>query len=157
MKRILKNALFFISLFFIFQSCGEDFDDVIHFRTSNEFIWKGMNEYYYWQEESVDLGDSRFNTTVAFQNFVNEFETPEKLFKHLLVEQKDRFSVIFNDYDALEAALQGSSKNSGADFGFKRKSAGSTDVFGFVRYILPSSDASTKNIQRGDIFYAVND
>ena len=89
MKRILKNALFFISLFFIFQSCGEDFDDVIHFRTSNEFIWKGMNEYYYWQEESVDLGDSRFNTTVAFQNFVNEFETPEKLFKHLLVEQKD--------------------------------------------------------------------
>ena len=156
MIRIFKNVLFFISLFFIFQSCGEDFDDVIHFRTSNEFIWKGMNEYYYWQKESDDLGDSRFNTTVAFQNFVNEFETPEKLFKHLLVEQKDRFSVIFNDYDALEAALQGSSKNSGADFGFKRKSAGSTEVFGFVRYILPSSDASTKNIQRGDIFYAVN-
>lgn len=156
MKRLFKNTLFFISLFFIFQSCGEDFDDVLHFRTSNEFIWKGLNEYYYWQKESADLNDAKFATDVAFQNFLNSFNSPEDLFDHLLVPAKDRFSVIFNDYDVLEAALQGSSKNSGADFGFKRITPGSTEVFGFVRYVLPNSDASTKNIQRGDIFYAVN-
>ena len=156
MKNLFKKILFFISLFFVFQSCGEDFDDVIHFRNSNEFIWKGLNEYYYWQKDSPDLNDARFNSTPSFQSFVNSFASPEDLFEHLLVPTKDRFSVIFNDYEALEAALQGSSKNSGADFGFKRKTSGSEEVFGFVRYILPNSDASTKNIQRGDIFYAVN-
>jgi C-terminal processing protease CtpA/Prc len=31
-----------------------------------------------------------------------------------------------------------------------------TDIFGWVRYIIPNSDASNKPIQRGDIFYAVN-
>lgn len=156
MKRIFKNTLFFISLFFIFQSCGEDFDDVLHFRTSNEFIWKGLNEYYYWQKDSPDLNDSRFITTAGFQSFVNSYTSPEALFDHLLVPAKDRFSVIFNDYDILEAALQGSNNNNGVDFGLKYKTGSTTDIFGFVRYILPNSDASTKNIQRGTIFYAVN-
>lgn len=156
MKRIFKSTLFFISLFFIFQSCSEDFDDVLHYRTSNEFIWRGLNEYYYWQQESVDLGDSKFSTTASLQEFVNSFSSTESLFEHLLVPSKDRFSVLFSDYDVLEAALQGTSKNNGVDYGLKYKSGSTTDLFGFVRYILPNSDASTKSIQRGDIFYAVD-
>ncbi len=142
---------------FIFQSCSDDYDDVLHYRNTNEFIWTGLNQYYYWQKKSPDLVDNRFATDADFQNFLTNY-TPESLFRHLRYEPGniDKYSVIFSDYNVLESALQGTSKNSGADFGFKRKTPGSTEVFGFVRYILPNSDASTKSIQRGDIFYAVN-
>ena len=34
--------------------------------------------------------------------------------------------------------------------------SGSSNVFGYVRYILPNSDASTKEIERGDLFTGVN-
>lgn len=155
MKKFFTTLFLAISFLFVFQNCNDDYDDVIRFRTSNEFIWRGLNQYYYWLNDSPDLKDTRFTTVSAFNSFLEAY-TPEGLFSHLIVQSKDRFSVLFNDYDVLEAALQGSSKNSGVDYGLKRKTAGSTEVFGFVRYILPNSDASTKNIQRGDIFYAVN-
>ncbi len=154
MKNIFKFGIVLICTLFLFESCGDDFDDVLHYNTSNEFIWKGLNEYYYWQKDSPDLLDNRFSTNANFQNFVSTYTT-ENLFDHLIVPN-DRFSVLFNDYDALEAALQGTSKNNGVDYGLKYKSGSSTDIFGFVRYILPNSDASSKNIQRGDIFYAVD-
>jgi C-terminal processing protease CtpA/Prc len=41
------------------------------------------------------------------------------------------------------------------DFGLKHINA-TTNVFGWVRYIIPNSDAATKDIHRGDIFYAIN-
>jgi len=47
-------------------------------------------------------------------------------------------------------------KNNGLNYKLYYKDASHTAVFGLVRYILPNSDASTKDIHRGDIFYAVN-
>ena len=157
MKKLYVSLLVIVGLSFVLKSCSDDYDDVLHYRSTNEFIWTGLNQYYFWQNKSPDLVDGKFATDVDFQNFLSNYD-PESLFKHLRYEPDviDKYSVIFSDYKVLEAALQGSSKNSGADFGFKRKTAGSTEVFGFVRYILPNSDASTKSIQRGDIFYAVN-
>jgi C-terminal processing protease CtpA/Prc len=51
--------------------------------------------------------------------------------------------------------LNGISKNNGMEFGLVRFGDGD-DIFGYVRYILPGSDAASKNIQRGDIFTRVN-
>ena len=33
---------------------------------------------------------------------------------------------------------------------------GSTNLFGYVRYVLPNTDAATKGIQRGMIFNSIN-
>ncbi|HBK82927.1 MAG TPA: peptidase S41, partial [Flavobacterium sp.] len=145
-----------VGFLFTFQNCSDDFDDVLKFSSPKEFVWRGLNQYYYWQKNSPDLLDNRFLTNTDFQNFINTYQSPESLFKHLLLRPNDRFSVIYNDYSVLEAVLQGSSKTTGIDYGLKRKTAGGSEAFGFVRYILPNSDASTKNIQRGDIFYAVD-
>jgi C-terminal processing protease CtpA/Prc len=41
-------------------------------------------------------------------------------------------------------------------FGLVRLSEGSSEIFGYVRYVLPDSDAKTKGIKRGDIFSHVN-
>lgn len=156
MKRIFKNTLILLSIIFIFQSCGDDFDDVINYRSTKDFVWKGLNEYYLWQNDSPDLSDSRFINIQGYDTFLEQFNSPEALFSHLLVNSKDRFSVIFNDYEVLENSLQGTSKNNGAELEFRRLTAGSQELFAFVRYILPNSDASSKNIQRGDIIYAIN-
>ena len=157
MKNKFASLLLLTSIILFFQSCSDDFDDVLRYKSTNEFVWSGLNQYYYWQKKSPDLADGRFATDAIFQNYLSNY-TPETLFRQLRFEPgfTDKYSVIFSDYSALEAALQGTAKNSGADFGFKRKTVGSAEVFGFVRYILPNSDASTKNIQRGNIFYAVN-
>ncbi len=42
------------------------------------------------------------------------------------------------------------------DYGLKYTDTSQTSVFGWVRYIIPNSDAATKDIHRGDIFYAID-
>ena len=122
-----------------------------------EFIWRGLNLYYLWQEEVNDLADNRFPTQNQFIATASGFASPQDWFRHLLVPPPlDRFSVIFSDFTVLEAQLQGTSKSNGVDFELRLKPGSTTEVFGWVRYILPNSDASNKPIFRGDFFYAVN-
>jgi len=137
--------------------CTEDQDDSISYGSINNFIWKGLNLYYFWLTDSPDLADDRFSSNNEYENFINSFTTPEAIFNHLLVDPSiDRYSVIFSNYTELEQLLNGSQKSNGVDYELRFKQGSTTDLFGWVRYIQPNSDASTKNIQRGSIFYAVN-
>lgn len=158
MKLFLKVSLVLVAFTSVFVSC-EDIDDIpIPSNLEiNDFIWKGLNLYYYWQADSPDLLDSRFNTQSQLNSFLDNYSAPEDLFEHLKVESSiDRFSVIFADYEVLQDVLQGTVKNNGVDYGLVYKEGSSTELFGWVRYVLPNSDASSKPIQRGDVFYAVN-
>jgi len=130
------------------------------------FVWKGLNLYYLWQADVPNLSDSRFANQSDLNQFLYSYSDPKNLFQNLLNKPRslfpnpgeaiDRFSVITDDYDELEGILAGTTKNNGADFALFYKDASQTDVFGVVRYILPNSDAASKNVQRGTIFYAVN-
>lgn len=154
-----KIVLFsgFLLLFLFTISCGDDFDDFPQSKSVNDFIWKGLNQYYFWLADSPDLADNRFSSDTDYQSFLNSYSPPEALFEHLVVDREiDRFSVIFSDYTALEQALSGTQKNNGVDYELRFKQGSTTEIFGWVRYILPNSDASTKNIVRGNFFYGVN-
>nr|WP_315203411.1 S41 family peptidase [uncultured Flavobacterium sp.] len=158
MKTSFKVTLLLFLAFFIFQSC-EDMDDVAPPASLevNDFIWKGLNLYYLWQADVPNLADNRFANQAELNNFLKGYSEPEDLFNALRVDKSiDRFSWIVSDYLELEGQLQGTTKNDGMDFVLYYKSADSNDIFGFVSYVLPDSDASSKNIKRGDIFYAVN-
>src|SRR5690606_6721073 len=128
----------------------------------NDFIWKGLNLYYLWQPEIPNLADDRFGNQGELNAFLQSYSSPESLFNSLLYvdptnpAKSDRFSVLVPDYNVLEAALQGVAKSNGVEFELVYTDASQTSIFGYVRYILPNSDASTKDIQRGDIFYAVD-
>ena len=157
----MKKKLYLLSslslLLFLSFSCSDDFDDNPQRTSVNDFIWKGLNQYYYWLQDSPDLADDRFNNNNSYQSFLNSYSPPESLFEHLVVDRQiDRFSVIYSDYNALEQALSGTQKNNGVDFELRYKNGSTTELFGWVRYILPGSDAASKNITRGDFFYAVN-
>ncbi|AOW11102.1 S41 family peptidase [Flavobacterium gilvum] len=158
MKISFKIAFLLFISFFTFQSC-EDMDDVAAPENLevNDFIWKGLNLYYLWQADVPNLADNRFANQNDLNSFLKQYSKPEDLFDALRVDKSiDRFSWIVSDYRELEGMLQGTTKNDGVDFGLYYKSSGSNDIFGYVRYIIPNSDASTKNIKRGDIFYGVN-
>lgn len=123
----------------------------------NDFVWRGLNEIYLWKDEVQNLADDRFETTDNYYTFLNGFNTPENLFSSLLyrTEDIDRFSFLVDDYVALEQSFQGNSKTNGLDFRLVRIS-GSDDVFGYIRYVALNSNASTKDIERGDLFTTVD-
>jgi|TARA_R100000935_G_scaffold58927_1_gene100224 C-terminal processing protease CtpA/Prc len=96
--------------------------------------------------------------------YLESYTDPEEFFyqtcyKHSKVVGSssaiDRFSFVEDDYETLVNSLSGVSKSNGLEFGLARNE-GSTDLFGYVRYIIPNSNASTKDIARGDIFTRVN-
>src|SRR5690606_7311408 len=91
-------------------------------------------------------------------NYLNSFSTPEALFESVIYNRQtiDRFSVIVDDYIALEQQFSGVTKSNGMDFGLYRFTEADTDVFGVVRYVLPNTDAENKGIERGFVFNEVN-
>ncbi len=121
-----------------------------------DFIWKGLNTFYLWQESIPNLADDKFATNTEYVNFLKSAPAPEDFFESLIYNRQtvDFWSWIVDDYIELEKLFQGVSKSNGVDFGLV--GFGSNEVFGYVRYILPNSDASGKNIKRGDLFTSVN-
>ena len=170
MKSLFKFKTFLLFAFlaiFTLQSC-QDQDDVA--APSNidiqNFIWNGLNLYYLWQADVPNLSDTRFANQKEQNTFLSGYPKPETLFESLLYKPEslfpapgqavDRFSWIVDDYLELEGQLQGTTNNNGVEFGLSYKSSGSTEIIGWVRYIIPNSNASTKDIKRGDVFYGVN-
>jgi carboxyl-terminal processing protease len=158
MRTAFKFTLLLFIATFTLQSC-QDNDDIAPPASLEiqDFIWKGMNQYYLWQADVPNLADDRFADQTALNSFLREYSVPEELFDALRVSSSiDKFSWIVSDYLELEGSLQGTTKNNGIDFGLSYKPGSTTEIFGYVRYIIANSDASTKNIKRGDFFTAVN-
>lgn len=155
----MKNY-FLYALLFVFSlsvtSCSDDQDDTQNPKqsSSKDFVWRGLNLWYFWQDEIFDLSDNRFNTENDYQTYLSNFNSPEALFNNLK-SQKDRFSWIIEDYNELNNSLNGINKSNGMEFSLYTIN-NSSDLMGVVRYILPSSSASATNLKRGDIFLTVN-
>lgn len=155
-----KTVLGLVTIVFIFLSACNTDDSIAVPKDLkiNDFVWKGLNLYYLWQEDVPNLADNRFADQNQLNSFLKGYPNSSDLFNSLLYQKGtvDRFSVIYSDYTVLEQVLTGNNKNNGVDFGLFKKTANSDEVIGWVRYILPNSDASGKDIHRGDLFYAVN-
>lgn len=124
----------------------------------NLYIWRAMNGFYLWQENVPDLDDNRFsNVGQVYENYA-DFASPADVFQSLLYQPGtvDRFSVIVDDYIALENAFQGINVSNGMEFGLVRFATNTSNVFGYVRYIVLGSDADTQNVTRGMIFTEVD-
>ncbi len=119
------------------------------------FMWKAMNFWYFWQEDVPDLADDRFTSSADYTEFLSSETDPGVFFDDKLLFGEDRFSFYSDDYKELTQAFAGISKSNGLEFGLIRFSEGD-DILGYVRYIVPNSDASSKNIGRGEIFTGVN-
>ena len=120
----------------------------------NDYIWEGLNTYYYWQEDVPMLANSIQDDAAGYQTYLESTVDPEDFFENLN-HSEDRFSWIVDDYQDLENQLAGISANDGMNFLISRQCDGCNELFGFVTYVLPDSDAASKGIERGDLFTTI--
>jgi len=154
-----KIGILALAVLFSFVSCFEDLDDNLQPASTldiQNFIYKAMNIWYLYKPDVPDLANDRFATQGELNTFLNTFSTPEDLFEGLVAQSIDRFSFMVSDYRELEAALAGISVSNGMEFGLVFYPNSQTNVFGYVRYIIPNSDAAAKGLQRGIIFNTIN-
>lgn len=154
----MKSILFVLSLF-ILSSCFNDTDDNgIFIGDINDFVWKGMNVFYLYKADVSDLANDRFTSDQEYTDYLNSFNSPETLFEGLIYEREtvDKFSWIVDDYIALEQLFDGIIRSNGMEFNLYLAPGSSTEVFGAIRLVLPNSEASEANLQRGQIFNSVD-
>ncbi len=134
----------------IFSSSTED--------NVNEFMWRGMNAFYFWQEKVVDLQDTRFGTRQELHNYYSNFTSHFDAFESMRYQPNviDKFSWVVNDYVALENSFQAINLTNGMEFGLVRYQNNPTNLYGYVRYVIPNTDAASKGIVRGMIFNEVD-
>jgi C-terminal processing protease CtpA/Prc len=121
----------------------------------NDFVWKGLNQYYYWQSDVSNLSDSKASMESEYLALLNSKQDSKEFFEDLL-HQDDRFSWIEENYEVLESQLSGTTASNGMKFQLYVRDDGES-IIGAVTYVLPESDAFSKGIVRGDIFNSVND
>ena len=153
-----------ISIFIIFSllliSCKKESDEDPNIaKLENDleiidFVWKGLNQYYYWQESVISLADSKLDNLSNYSFYLSQNPNPENFFNSLK-HPNDRFSWISDDYEELENYLQGIDYSDGMEFGLFLECNGQ-NVFGFVRYVHKNSDADINGIKRGYFFNTIN-
>ncbi|MFS4468081.1 S41 family peptidase [Maribacter sp. 2210JD10-5] len=171
---------YFLSLLVLgvcFSACNKENDDPVIEQEEEQvivksvadypvqdFMWKAMNTYYFWQEDVTDLADTKDDDAADYADFLSSENNPSNFFykicnEHveLVGEQSaiDRFSFLAENYKDLVSNLQGISKSNGLEFQLFLFQD-SDDVYGVVTYIAKNSDASNKDIARGDIFIGVD-
>ena len=105
MKKNILLTLVAISI--IFTSCFEDKDDNLQISSTldiQSFIYRGLNFFYLYKADTPELADDNFASEGELNTFLSTFISPESLFNFLLSPQ-DRFSLLVDDYIALENAL----------------------------------------------------
>lgn len=159
MKSLRNVLLIFISLNLL-SGCYEDMDDVLSSASSLEikrFIWRAMNNIYLYKADVPQLADDYFDNQQELDDYLNTFSTPEDLFYNgLVAKDKDEFSFLAPDYIALEKSLDGIRVSNGMQYGLIRYTSTSSEVLGFVRYVLPNTSAARKGVVRGMLFNTVD-
>ncbi len=164
--KIYKLFLVTFLLTGLFTSCSEDADDVKvptepttgeqRNLTVENFIYRGLNEIYLYKADVPQLADGFFASATERNDFLDNYETPENLFYDGLTASQDRFSFIVDDYIELENSFSGVSTTTGMSYGLVRYCNGCSEVFGYVRYILPNTSAESQGLKRGDIFNRID-
>jgi len=161
-----KILLMAFALLFSFTSCFEDLDDnAIASSDIKDFVWKGMNAYYLYNDNVPNLSndrfgingvDNRYDKTEAYAEYLKEFSRPEDLFETLIFEQLDPFSAIVPNYLDILNQQQGTTLSNGIEFRLYLVPGSQTEVFGAISLVLNNSVADDLNLQRGQLFRAVD-
>lgn len=124
----------------------------------NKFVFKGLRDYYLWNEMNSNLTSSNYEKKDSLNVYLNKFTDPQELFSSLLYKYKeiDKWSFLVDNSKTIEDWIAGISETMGYDFMLGRIGT-SDNLFGFVRYVFKGSPAEKAGVKRGDIFMKIND
>ena len=165
LTKFCKATACFVFFILLLISCSKSDDDSTPNNETkidnevHEFIWKGLNNFYLWKDEVPNLADNRFPEQDDFNSFLNSFDTPEDIFEALLYRRgeidKFGFSRITDDLTELKSARLAATESNGLNFLIGQFN-NSNSLYAVVTYIANNSDASNKEIKRGDIILTVD-
>lgn len=151
MRKLIASFLILSMLL----SCNNSDDEPKPSVSVNDFVWKAMNLWYYWQKNVPNLADDRFTNDTEYTNFLSSHSTPN-LFNNLLYATSDRFSWIVENYEVLDNSFAGIQLSYGMEYGLIYLNSSSNQVIGYVQYVVPNSPADLAGIKRGYIFDKIN-
>ncbi|MBC9794817.1 S41 family peptidase [Sinomicrobium weinanense] len=156
----MKKLFYLFLSGLVLWSCSDKDDDAFVPKPSGnlevqDFIWKGLNEWYFWQGDVTDLSDTKFSSNEEYKDFLGNYSAPEDLFDHLLFRKGDidRFSWIVDDYEELLNSFRGENETFGFGPGSLVRVNDNGDVIWYVAYVMPNSPAADAGMQRGDLIY----
>ncbi len=122
----------------------------------NDFVWKAMNHWYFWQQDTPALAETQDDDIDEYYNYLNGFSSSKDLFESLKFSADD-FSWYIADVDKQLNAFRGIT----VSYGIKLPRTivrfnSSNDLVIFVAYVVPGSPADLAGIERGDLIYKVN-
>ena len=154
-EKILRALILILFINLSLYSCDRSNDLLNTDIEIQDFVWKGLNAYYLFQQDIDDLSDRRFNSIQELENYLSSFTTPEEIFNSLRTGSDTRSKLIDN-YEISNSPLPlRSAFMTGMEFGLFKDPNRLDSIVGFVSHILPLSQASTNSISRGDFFYAI--
>lgn len=156
MKEILAKPLILILFVnFWLYGCDKTDNELNPSVEVQDFIWKGLNAYYLYQEDINDLSDRRFSSNQQLERYLSGFDAPEVIFNSLK-KSTDSKSLLIENYEINDLPLPlRSSFTTGMEFGLFKNQGLLDTIIGYVTHILPTSAASTENLSRGNFFYGV--
>ena len=126
----------------------------------SDFVWRGMNQYYYWQSDVAILDDIHLSNLSKYKQLIQANADPEDFFNQMIYKKGmldgDRFSWFIPDYEEQEKRFSGIYKSHGMDFEIARYSENSNRLYGYVRVVHLNSNAKTQNVKRGMLFTHIN-
>ncbi len=160
LNKMKNNISYFWIILVLLSACTKQIDrsDNDRIIEINDFIWKGLNAYYLWKDMQPELADQRFQNQAELNEFLQKTTSPENLFQSLLYRpgQIDRWSWIVSNYDDLLKLFQGIRLTNGMHFGLVFQPGSQTNLFAYVKYVVPNSPSAQAGIKRGDMFKIIN-
>lgn len=143
-------------------SCSDKDDTPANIQIPN-FVWKGMNAYYLWQNQVPDLSDNRFSNDQELYSYLSNQSDPATFFSNLLYMPNEypkdpnrTYSWIVDDYVALEQAFQSNRLTTGMKVKGKSFSDGSGGYYVYVYDVAKGSNAETNGVKRGMLITQIN-
>ena len=126
----------------------------------NEFVWKGMNYWYFWQADQDLLTDTKDDDQDDFYTFLNSYSESEALFNDLVYQPGtvDDFSWYIPDVEEQLNSFRGISTSYGIGFpsSLIRPSSEANDIVIYIAYVDKDSPADSAGFKRGDVIHRVD-
>lgn len=164
MNYFLKHAILLLALSTLLFSCKEDEpapvpepivpDDIVDPETQkiNEFVLENMDFVYYWNKKIPEIDYQKEENTFAMFDKILTASYDSNLQKYI-----DKWSFLTDDYPGLLEYFSGVRKSMGHSIRLFRISSDNDDLIGFIEYVEPNSPAFEAGLQRGDMFYKIDD